>query len=68
MNIDLEPGDLITLTTPQGVIVVNADADTGATLVSVAYSQGHKLTPKIARNSQTGQQDAQVWIEPAGGL
>lgn len=68
MNIQLEPGDLITITTDHGAIVVNTDAETGATLVTVAHTSGYKLAPKLAKNSQTGQQDAQVWIEPAGGL
>lgn len=66
MNIQLEPGEIVSITTAEGAIVINSDPETGATLVTVAHNEGYKLAPQVTQNEQTGEPNAQVWIQPAG--
>lgn len=68
MNIELEPGEMISITTAQGAIVVSADNGSGVTLVTFAHTEGYKLQSQVTQNKISGQKDIHVWIQSATGL
>lgn len=62
MRIELEDGEILTIATNHGVIVINAEPETG-TLITAAASEGHRLKPKMIQD-ETGKPLANVWIQP----
>lgn len=65
MVLNLKNGEQITIFTPQGIIVIGAREDTGATLVTVGSNEGHTLIHEVTINEGDGQEDFLTWIEPA---
>lgn len=48
MNVELEAGDGLTLTTPNGSIAIAADAD-GYTIVTITHTTGHTVAQSHAK-------------------
>lgn len=65
MVLNLKDGEQITIVTPQGVVVIGARADSGATLVTVGYNDGYSLEHEVTLNEGDGKLDHLVWIQPA---
>lgn len=60
VNVHMEPGDEIALTTPNGTIFIGADKEGGSTIVTVAHNQGYKLFPNVSQ--KLGDEEQQQYV------